>query len=46
VTAPADRLLRPFAEGHLLGTDALGRDILSRLSGARASACWSAFPRR
>ncbi len=31
VTAPADRLLRPLAEGHLLGTDALGRDILSRL---------------
>jgi len=31
VTAPANRLLRPFAEGHLLGTDALGRDILSRL---------------
>ncbi|MBZ8133180.1 dipeptide/oligopeptide/nickel ABC transporter permease/ATP-binding protein [Afifella sp. IM 167] len=30
-TAPADRLLRPLAEGHLLGTDALGRDILSRL---------------
>jgi peptide/nickel transport system permease protein len=31
VTAPADRLIRPLAEGHLLGTDALGRDILSRL---------------
>ncbi|QDZ00337.1 dipeptide/oligopeptide/nickel ABC transporter permease/ATP-binding protein [Nitratireductor mangrovi] len=31
VTAPANRLLRPLAEGHLLGTDALGRDILSRL---------------
>jgi peptide/nickel transport system permease protein len=30
-TAPADRLLRPFADGHLLGTDHLGRDILSRL---------------
>ncbi|WP_193177013.1 dipeptide/oligopeptide/nickel ABC transporter permease/ATP-binding protein [Oricola nitratireducens] len=30
-TAPANRLLRPLAEGHLLGTDALGRDILSRL---------------
>jgi peptide/nickel transport system permease protein len=30
-TAPADRLLRPLAEGHLLGTDHLGRDILSRL---------------
>ncbi|SEB35413.1 peptide/nickel transport system permease protein [Nitratireductor aquibiodomus] len=30
-TAPADRLLRPLSEGHLLGTDALGRDILSRL---------------
>ncbi len=31
VTAPADRLLRPLSQGHLLGTDALGRDILSRL---------------
>jgi peptide/nickel transport system permease protein len=30
-TAPADRLLRPFSEGRLLGTDSLGRDILSRL---------------
>jgi len=30
-TAPANRLLRPFAEGHLLGTDALGRDILARI---------------
>ncbi|MBB4301383.1 peptide/nickel transport system permease protein [Rhodobium orientis] len=30
-TAPVDRLLRPLADGHLLGTDALGRDILSRL---------------
>ncbi|MEX0760113.1 MAG: dipeptide/oligopeptide/nickel ABC transporter permease/ATP-binding protein, partial [Tistlia sp.] len=30
-TAPADRLLRPFTEGHLLGTDELGRDLLSRL---------------
>ncbi|MCA8879081.1 MAG: dipeptide/oligopeptide/nickel ABC transporter permease/ATP-binding protein [Rhodobacteraceae bacterium] len=30
-TAPADRLLRPGEGGHLLGTDALGRDILSRL---------------
>ncbi|MCR4265883.1 dipeptide/oligopeptide/nickel ABC transporter permease/ATP-binding protein [Nitratireductor sp. ZSWI3] len=38
MTAPADRLLRPLAEGHLLGTDALGRDILSRLVwGARVS---------
>ncbi len=31
VTAPADRLLPILAEGHLLGTDHLGRDILSRL---------------
>ena len=31
VTEPAKRLLRPFAPGHLLGTDHLGRDILSRL---------------
>ena len=30
-TAPVDRLLRPLSDGHLLGTDALGRDILSRL---------------
>ena len=30
-TAPAQRLLRPFSEGHLLGTDPLGRDILSRI---------------
>ena len=30
-TAPADRLIVPFSPGHLLGTDALGRDILSRL---------------
>ncbi len=37
-TAPANRLLRPLAEGHLLGTDALGRDILSRLIwGSRVS---------
>ncbi|WP_297835224.1 dipeptide/oligopeptide/nickel ABC transporter permease/ATP-binding protein [uncultured Roseibium sp.] len=31
VTAPADRLLPVFTAGHLLGTDHLGRDILSRL---------------
>ncbi|MBJ3775014.1 dipeptide/oligopeptide/nickel ABC transporter permease/ATP-binding protein [Acuticoccus mangrovi] len=30
-TAPADRLMRPFSPDHLLGTDALGRDILARL---------------
>ncbi|KUF09386.1 dipeptide/oligopeptide/nickel ABC transporter permease/ATP-binding protein [Pseudoponticoccus marisrubri] len=30
-TATADRFLRPFSEGHLLGTDHLGRDLLSRL---------------
>ncbi|MGY6707065.1 MAG: dipeptide/oligopeptide/nickel ABC transporter permease/ATP-binding protein [Rhizobiaceae bacterium] len=30
-TAPANRLLRPMTDGHLLGTDALGRDILSRI---------------
>ena len=30
-TAPADRLIEPFSAGHLLGTDALGRDVLSRL---------------
>jgi peptide/nickel transport system permease protein len=27
----ANRFLRPLAEGHLLGTDNLGRDLLSRL---------------
>jgi peptide/nickel transport system permease protein len=38
ITAPANRLMRPLASGHLLGTDALGRDILSRLIwGARVS---------
>ncbi|WP_417248258.1 dipeptide/oligopeptide/nickel ABC transporter permease/ATP-binding protein [Celeribacter sp.] len=30
-TATADRFMRPFSEGHLLGTDHLGRDLLSRL---------------
>ncbi len=30
-TAPAERLLRPGAPGHPLGTDELGRDLLSRL---------------
>lgn len=34
----AKRLLPPFSEGHILGTDQLGRDILSRLLyGARVS---------
>lgn len=33
-----NRLARPFSAGHLLGTDGLGRDILSRLVfGARVS---------
>ena len=32
LTDPANRLLRPFADpAHLLGTDTLGRDLLSRL---------------
>ncbi|MBI1417507.1 MAG: ABC transporter permease subunit [Limimaricola sp.] len=31
VTAMGDRFLRPLSPGHLLGTDALGRDLLSRL---------------
>jgi len=31
VTDPAQRLLPPFSEGHFLGTDHLGRDLLSRL---------------
>lgn len=31
VTHLADRILPPFSEGHLLGTDQLGRDILSRI---------------
>lgn len=30
-TAPADRLKPVLTAGHLLGTDQLGRDILSRL---------------
>ena len=30
-TATADKFLRPFSDGHLLGTDHLGRDLLSRL---------------
>jgi peptide/nickel transport system permease protein len=30
-TSPADRLMPMFSEGHLLGTDQLGRDILARL---------------
>ena len=38
ITDPADRLLPVLAAGHPLGTDALGRDILSRLIwGARVS---------
>ncbi|MBV2142117.1 dipeptide/oligopeptide/nickel ABC transporter permease/ATP-binding protein [Falsochrobactrum sp. TDYN1] len=38
VTAPANRLQPVFSAGHLLGTDQLGRDILSRLLwGARVS---------
>ncbi len=33
-----NRLAPPFSEGHLLGTDGLGRDILARLAfGARVS---------
>ncbi len=31
LTDPANRLKRPFSEGALLGTDHLGRDLLSRL---------------
>ncbi len=30
-TAPAERLLPPGTDGHLLGTDQLGRDLLARL---------------
>ena len=37
-TAPADRLQPLFSAGHILGTDQLGRDILSRLIwGSRVS---------
>ncbi|MEZ5778820.1 MAG: dipeptide/oligopeptide/nickel ABC transporter permease/ATP-binding protein [Paracoccaceae bacterium] len=31
VTNTADRFIRPFSDGHLLGTDHLGRDLLARL---------------
>jgi len=31
ITNPANRLMRPLSPDHLLGTDALGRDMLSRL---------------
>ena len=31
ITEPSNRLMPPLSEGHLLGTDQLGRDILSRL---------------
>jgi peptide/nickel transport system permease protein len=38
ITAPANRLLPPFSHGAWLGTDQLGRDMLSRLvCGARVS---------
>ncbi|SFP92524.1 dipeptide/oligopeptide/nickel ABC transporter permease/ATP-binding protein [Tranquillimonas alkanivorans] len=37
-TATADRFMRPFSEGHPLGTDHLGRDLLARLAaGTRLS---------
>jgi len=37
-TEPANRLARPLAEDHLLGTDQLGRDLASRLvHGTRTS---------
>jgi len=32
ITDPTNRLLRPLADGHWLGTDSLGRDELSRLA--------------
>jgi peptide/nickel transport system permease protein len=31
ITNTGNRFIRPFSEGHLLGTDHLGRDLLSRL---------------
>lgn len=31
IIATADRFMPPFSQGHLLGTDHLGRDLLSRL---------------
>ena len=39
ITATADRFKRPFTDGHLLGTDHLGRDLLGQpLPGVRAPA--------
>ena len=38
ITNTGDRFIRPLSEGHLLGTDHLGRDLLSRvLWGTRLS---------
>ena len=31
LTDPANRLIRPFSDGYVLGTDHLGRDLLARL---------------
>ncbi len=43
-----DAYLAPLSGGHLLGTDNLGFDLLTRVLEARASACsprsWSPWP--
>ena len=38
IPATADRFKPPFSEGHLLGTDHLGRDLLARLLQGRMMA--------
>lgn len=45
LTDPAGRYLPPFTQGHVFGTDELGRDILSRLvQGARLAMLLALVP--